>query len=79
MRLLECTEGRAFCLFTSYSQMNQLFELVRPRSRFPLLLQGTRAAHGAAGALSHHARRRALRHRQASGRAWTCPAISFPA
>ena len=41
VRLLECTEGRAFCLFTSYSQMNQLFELVRPRSRFPLLMQGT--------------------------------------
>ena len=41
VRLLECTEGRAFCLFTSYSQMNQLFELVRPRSRFPLLMQGS--------------------------------------
>jgi ATP-dependent DNA helicase DinG len=40
-RLLECTEGRAFCLFTSYSQMKQIFELVRSRSRFPLLLQGT--------------------------------------
>ena len=41
VRLLECTEGRAFCLFTSYSQMNQLFELVRPRVRFPLLMQGS--------------------------------------
>ena len=41
VKLLECTEGRAFCLFTSYNQMNQLFELVRPRSRFPLLVQGT--------------------------------------
>ncbi len=41
VQLLECTEGRAFCLFTSYSQMNQLFELVRPRSRFPLLMQGS--------------------------------------
>jgi len=40
-RLLECTEGRAFCLFTSYSQMNQIFELVRARVRFPLFLQGT--------------------------------------
>jgi ATP-dependent DNA helicase DinG len=39
--LLECTEGRAFCLFTSYNQMNQLFELVRNRSPFPMLLQGT--------------------------------------
>ena len=41
VRLLECTEGRAFCLFTSYSQMNQLFELVRPRVSFPLLMQGS--------------------------------------
>ena len=40
-RLLECSEGRAFCLFTSYSQMNQIFERVRPRVRFPLLLQGS--------------------------------------
>ena len=39
--LLEITDGRAFCLFTSYSQMNQLFELVRERSPFPMLLQGT--------------------------------------
>jgi ATP-dependent DNA helicase DinG len=38
--LLECTEGRAFCLFTSYSQMNQIFERVRTRVRFPLFLQG---------------------------------------
>jgi ATP-dependent DNA helicase DinG len=41
VQLLECTEGRAFCLFTSYGQMNQLFELVRPHLRFPLLVQGT--------------------------------------
>jgi len=40
-RLLGVTEGRAFCLFTSYSQMNQIFELVRERVRFPMLLQGT--------------------------------------
>ena len=40
-RLLELTAGRAFCLFTSYGQMNQVFELVRPRVQFPLLLQGT--------------------------------------
>jgi ATP-dependent DNA helicase DinG len=40
-RLVEITEGRAFCLFTSYSQMNQIFEKVRPRVRFPLLLQGS--------------------------------------
>ena len=41
VRLLEVSQGRAFCLFTSYSQMNDLFERVRSRVAFPLLLQGT--------------------------------------
>jgi len=41
LRLLELSEGRAFCLFTSYSQMRDLYERVSARSRFPLLLQGT--------------------------------------
>jgi ATP-dependent DNA helicase DinG len=40
-RLLEISRGRAFCLFTSYSQMNDLYERVRPRVRFPLLIQGS--------------------------------------
>jgi ATP-dependent DNA helicase DinG len=40
-RLLKLSMGRAFCLFTSYSQMNDLFERVRARVEFPLLLQGT--------------------------------------
>jgi len=40
-RLLELSQGRAFCLFTSYAQMNDLFERVRDRLDFPLLLQGT--------------------------------------
>jgi ATP-dependent DNA helicase DinG len=39
--LLELSRGRAFCLFTSYSQMNDLFERVRNRLDFPFLLQGT--------------------------------------
>jgi ATP-dependent DNA helicase DinG len=39
--LLELSEGRAFCLFTSYAQMNELFERLRNRLEFPLLLQGT--------------------------------------
>jgi len=39
--LLELSQGRAFCLFTSYSQMNDLFERVGNRLDFPLLLQGT--------------------------------------
>jgi ATP-dependent DNA helicase DinG len=41
VRLLEHSQGRAFCLFTSYSQMNELFERVRTRVSFPMLLQGT--------------------------------------
>src|ERR1700751_896410 len=41
VKLLKLTQGRAFCLFTSYSQMNDLFERVRNRVSFPLLLQGT--------------------------------------
>jgi ATP-dependent DNA helicase DinG len=39
--LLEITEGRAFCLFTSYSQMNEIHGRVRQLVDFPLLLQGT--------------------------------------
>ena len=41
VRLLEISQGRAFCLFTSYSQMNDLYERVRTRVRFPLLIQGS--------------------------------------
>jgi ATP-dependent DNA helicase DinG len=41
VRLLEISQGRAFCLFTSYSQMKDLFERVRTRVRFPLLIQGS--------------------------------------
>ena len=41
VRLLEISMGRAFCLFTSYSQMKDLYERVSGRVSFPLLLQGT--------------------------------------
>ena len=41
VQLLEHSQGRAFCLFTSYTQMNELYERVRSRVSFPLLLQGT--------------------------------------
>ncbi len=40
-RLLELTRGRAFCLFTSYSQMNDVYERVRGRVSFPVSVQGT--------------------------------------
>ncbi len=41
LELLEASQGRAFCLFTSYSQMNDLYERIRTKIDFPLLLQGT--------------------------------------
>ena len=41
VQLLEHSQGRAFCLFTSYGQMNDLYERVRTRVGFPMLLQGT--------------------------------------
>jgi ATP-dependent DNA helicase DinG len=41
LRLLDLSQGRAFCLFTSYSQMRDLYDRVLDRSPFPLLLQGT--------------------------------------
>ncbi len=40
-RLLEISRGRAFCLFTSYVQMRDIFERVSARVKFPLFLQGT--------------------------------------
>ena len=60
IRLLEISQGRAFCLFTSYSQMNDLYERVRTRVRFPVLLQGRRPI-GAARKVSKHGRRGAVR------------------
>jgi ATP-dependent DNA helicase DinG len=40
-RLLEISRGRAFCLFTSYAQMRDIYERVSSRVKFPLMLQGT--------------------------------------
>ena len=40
-RLLEITRGRAFCLFTSYNQMNDVVERVRGLVKFPVLVQGS--------------------------------------
>ncbi len=39
-RILEATRGRAFALFTSYAQMEQVYERVRSKVKFPLLVQG---------------------------------------
>jgi ATP-dependent DNA helicase DinG len=40
-RVLNITRGRAFCLFTSYGQMRDLYERLLPVLDFPLLLHGT--------------------------------------
>ncbi|MGH9745151.1 MAG: ATP-dependent DNA helicase [Candidatus Acidiferrales bacterium] len=40
-QMLEISEGRAFCLFTSYAQMKDVHAGVSARVKFPLLLQGT--------------------------------------
>jgi len=40
-RVLEITKGRAFCLFTSYAQMRDLYERLMPVLDFPILLHGT--------------------------------------
>jgi ATP-dependent DNA helicase DinG len=40
-RVLNLSRGRAFCLFTSYSQMRDLYERLLPVLDFPILLHGT--------------------------------------
>ena len=40
-RLLEITQGRAFCLFTSYAQMNDIHDRLLGELPYPMLLQGT--------------------------------------
>ena len=39
--VLGITRGRAFCLFTSYSQMRDLYDRLLPVLDFPILLHGT--------------------------------------
>ena len=40
-RMLDITQGRAFCLFTSYQQMRDLYERLLVEVGYPLLLHGT--------------------------------------
>ena len=39
-QLLEITRGRAFCLFTSYAQMNEVYNRLLGELEYPMLLQG---------------------------------------
>jgi ATP-dependent DNA helicase DinG len=41
--ILEASEGRAFVLFTSYSQMEQVYQSMKSRLRFPMLIQGEKS------------------------------------
>jgi len=40
-QLLQISRGRAFCLFTSYGFMNQLYERLLGELEFPMLVQGS--------------------------------------
>ncbi len=42
VKLLNLSQGRAFCLFTSYHQMRAVFDRVSLEVKFPLLLQGSK-------------------------------------
>jgi ATP-dependent DNA helicase DinG len=44
-RVLEITHGRAFCLFTSYSQMRTIYDRMLAELPYPLLLHGTAPRH----------------------------------
>ena len=41
--ILEASKGRAFVLFTSYSQMEQVYESLKGRLRYPMLIQGEKS------------------------------------
>ncbi len=42
-KILEASKGRAFVLFTSYSQMEQVHESLKGRIRYPVLIQGEKS------------------------------------
>jgi ATP-dependent DNA helicase DinG len=44
-RVLEITQGRAFCLFTSYKQMREIHDRLLSELPYPLLLHGTAPRH----------------------------------
>jgi ATP-dependent DNA helicase DinG len=45
VEILRATKGRAFVLFTSYSQMRDLYERVRNGVRYPMMIQGSAPRH----------------------------------
>jgi ATP-dependent DNA helicase DinG len=45
-RILDASRGRAFLLFTSYSQMGQVYQVLKDRLRFPIFVQGEKSRSG---------------------------------
>jgi ATP-dependent DNA helicase DinG len=41
--ILDASDGRAFVLFTSYTQMDQVYQSLKSRLRFPMLIQGEKS------------------------------------
>jgi ATP-dependent DNA helicase DinG len=44
--ILEASDGRAFVLFTSYAQMDQVYQSLKSRLDYPLLIQGEKSKSG---------------------------------
>ncbi len=45
-QILEASAGRAFLLFTSYSQMNMIYHALQSRLPYPMLIQGEKSKSG---------------------------------
>jgi ATP-dependent DNA helicase DinG len=45
-RILTASRGRAFILFTSYNQMGSVYQMLKGRLKFPMLLQGSMSKSG---------------------------------
>jgi ATP-dependent DNA helicase DinG len=44
--ILDASDGRAFVLFTSYAQMDQVYQSLKNRLRFPMFIQGEKSKSG---------------------------------
>ena len=74
VQLLKATHGRAFVLFTSYVQMRDIYERVRPKSALSHSDSGLDAANAIAGQLPLPPRTPCCLEQVRSGREWMCRA-----
>lgn len=51
--ILDASRGRAFILFTSYAQMEQVYQALKDDLRFPLLIQGQQSKSGLLESFRH--------------------------